>query len=357
MSASLAERVRARALELGFDAVGFAAADAPLDSDFERYRAFVAEGLHGEMRFLVDDAEVRARLDGGAILAGAKSVVCVAETCGGALDERDAEGLAPHVARYARGQDYHNHLRKRLRKLAAFLRELGPGVEARPMCDDVPVLERAWAARAGLGFVGKNGMLISPGLGSHVLLGEVVTTLELPAATPIAERCGACTLCLDACPTEAFVRPFVLDARRCVSYLTIELRGEMPPEHRAAVGEHLFGCDACQDVCPFNAGAAARAPRKARYAPLARWASLSVAALAAMDGDALAATLVGSPLHRATPAGLVRDALTVLANRANGEDRALVARLAEAHDDAAVRAHARAALGAIDARAARGERT
>src|SRR6202043_3539271 len=151
----------------------------------------------------------------------------------------------------------------------------GPGVEARVLSDVEPLLERAWAARAGVGFVGKNGLVITPGQGSYQLLGEVVTTVALVPDTPMAERCGACTRCLDACPTRAFPAPFVLDARRCVSYLTIEQKTAIAPELRPGMGEHLFGCDDCQTVCPFNAGTGARATLTDEdgdpFAPLERW--------------------------------------------------------------------------------------
>src|SRR5215469_1238298 len=219
--------------------------------------------MHGEMGFLAQHRAARARMDGDEVLCGAKSVVCVARRYQRppALERNDPE-TSRSIARYARGRDYHRFMRRRLRRLATLLRSFGSPdrpVHARPMCDDAPVLERAWAARAGLGFVGKNGLLIVPGAGSMVLLGEVVTTLELrPTGQPIAERCGSCTRCLDACPTSAFERPFVLDPRRCVSYLTIEHRSAIPVHLRAGVGEHLFGCDDCQTVCPFNAGARAR---------------------------------------------------------------------------------------------------
>jgi len=245
--AALAERVKAKARELGFDAVGFARADVPLDVEHARYEEFLAEGMNGTMRYLADDSEVRRRLDTPDILDGAKTVVCVARRYQrDVASERADPPIAQGVARYARGHDYHNVVRRKLRRLAAFVRTLGTSespVRARPIVDDVPVLERVWAARAGLGFIGKNGLLIVPGEGSLVLLGEVVTTLELAPDTPMTERCGTCTRCLDACPTKAFVRPFVLDARRCVAYLTIELRGPIPEPLREGVGEHLFGCD------------------------------------------------------------------------------------------------------------------
>jgi epoxyqueuosine reductase len=263
---SLEAALRERAGSLGFDRVGIASAAGPLEPEFSRYEAFVDAEKHGKMAYLAESREARRRLDTDAILEGAKSVICVAERYAGG--PQGSEGVAPYIAKYARGSDYHNHLRRRLRKLAAFARTLARGARARPMSDDAPVLERAWAARAGLGFIGKNGLLIAPGLGSFVLLGEVVTTLPLTPDLPMTERCGSCSLCLDACPTGAFDAAFVLDPRRCISYLTIELRGPMPEELRSAVGEHLFGCDECQDVCPYNRAAGETKPR---YLPLSRW--------------------------------------------------------------------------------------
>jgi epoxyqueuosine reductase len=242
------------------------------------------------------------------------------------------------IARYARGLDYHNHLRRRLRKLAARLRAMAPGAQARPMADTAPVLERAWASRAGLGFIGKNGMLICPGIGSHVLLGEVVTSLDLPPDAPLAERCGACTRCLDACPTRAFDSPYVMDARRCVSYLTIELRGPMPEPLRAEVGGHLFGCDECQDACPYNA--APQAAGSPAYAPLERWRSTTLEAIAELDEAGHARLVEGSAVRRARREGLVRNAVTVLAGRRDQALRPLFERLLRGHADPAVRAHA-----------------
>lgn len=308
--------VRARALQLGFDVVGVARADAPLGVDHERYRAFVEQGRHGVMGYLAEHVEARRRLDTAAIVEGARSVVCVGRRY--ARSERaEAEDppLARGIARYARGQDYHVFLRKKLRRLAAFVRGLGPGVEARAFLDVEPILERAWAARAGIGFVGKNGLVITPGQGSYQLLGEVVTTLVLVPDTPIAERCGACTRCLDACPTQAFTAPFVLDPRRCISYWTIEHPGEPPAALGEAIGEHLFGCDVCQEVCPWNRAAPPPEERTAPFRPLARWKSLDLAELAGLPAARWAEVASGTPLHRARWAGLARNAARVAANR------------------------------------------
>jgi epoxyqueuosine reductase len=348
---SLDGRVRAAARAYGFDAVGVARADEPLELDMERYRAFVADGMHGEMTWLASDKGIRARLDTQAILEGARSVVCLARRYGRRPGDEDDPELARAIARYARGRDYHNGLRKKLRRFAAFLRRLGtPGapVQARPMVDDVPVLERAWAARAGLGFVGKNGMLIVPGEGSFVLLGEVVTTLALTPDVPIAERCGACTRCLEACPTDAFAAPFVLDARKCVSYLTIEHRTAIDPPLRAKIGEHLFGCDDCQTVCPFNAGAHANAELATdAFAPHTRWSETRLEALLDPSPDAWARVSEGSPVHRATAHGLARNAAIVLGNRGDLRAAPALERAAREHPSAVVREAAQWALDVL----------
>ncbi len=337
------QKVRERATALGFDRVGVASADVSLEPEFSRYEAFVDAGKQGKMGYLAAAREARRRLDTDAILEGATSIICVAESYAG--DRTDEGGVARHIARYARGSDYHNHVRRRLRRLAAYVRTLAPETSARPMCDDAPVLERAWAARAGLGFVGKNGLVITPGLGSFILLGEVVTTLKLTPDVPMGERCGSCSLCIDACPTQAFERPFVLDPRRCISYLTIELRGEMPEDLRSGVGEHLFGCDVCQDVCPYNRRTEETKPR---YQPLPRWTDASLESLVELDDAAFAALASGSPIKRATRAGLARNAITVLANRRQPRYRNLLEKAARGHPDPSVRAHAAWGLSLLE---------
>jgi epoxyqueuosine reductase len=331
--------IRETARELGFDAVGFARAE-PLEREHGRYREFVARGYHGEMGYLAAHAEVRARVDSEAILAGARTVICVARRYRrSALDEQADPPLARLIARYARGRDYHGFLRKRVRKLADLVRTLADGVRARAFVDTAPLLERAWAARAGLGFVGKNGLIIVPGQGSFCLLGEVVTTLALSDADygrPMAERCGECTACLDACPTDAFVAPFVLNASRCVSYHTIERR--TAPDELDDWGERLFGCDACQDVCPYNR--VAPAGGTAEFSPLARWGSLSLADVVKLDDDAFARLTDGSPVRRATRVTLACAALRLAARRMardpNDADARAALEAGRAHPDARV---------------------
>jgi epoxyqueuosine reductase len=341
---SFSDQVRACAASLGFDSVAIARAGpgVSIDADFERYQAFLAAGMHGDMTWLSDNAVARSRLDGDEILAGARSVVCVARRYPRDADNGD---VSRSIARYARGHDYHRFLRRRVRRLASFIRSLGTPehpVEARPLIDEKPVLERAWAARAGLGFVGKNGMLIVPGLGSLVMLGEVVTTLDLQAEDPpMAERCGSCTRCLQACPTQAFPRPFVLDARRCVSYLTIEHPGPIAEELRDGVGGNLFGCDDCQTVCPFNAGEGARAPAPGNdgdpFAPLERWSRTRLQDFLTADRAAFDALTEGTPLRRAGRANLARNAAIVLGNRGDASALDALNEAAARHDNPVVR--------------------
>ncbi len=344
--------MKERARALGFDAVGVARAE-PLERDHARYRAFVEAGFHGEMGWLArDEDDVRKDVRVARMLEGAKSVIALASAYQRPADdeERDPE-LAKHVARYARGRDYHNGLKKKLRKLAAFVRTLEDGATARPLTDDAPILERAWAARAGLGFVGKNGLLIVPGRGSFVLLGEVVTNVELVPDAPMPERCGSCTRCIDACPTAAIVKPFVLDARKCVSYLTIELRSPIPVTLREGVGEHLFGCDDCQTVCPFTHGTGAKHPTGDgdRYRPLARWSRTSLEDLLGLESDSEAWQRLGqgTPLHRATAEGLARNAAIVLGNRRERNAAPALERAASSHPSETVRDAARWAIARI----------
>jgi epoxyqueuosine reductase len=351
---SLTARVLAFARHLGFEAVGVARANVALEEDIKRYDAFVANGMHGEMTWLAKHREAKERLDGESVLLGAKSVICLARSY---RRPRESEASDPEtaqlLARYARGRDYHKFLRRKIRRLAAFLRSLGSNeapVRARPLCDDAPVLERAWAARAGLGFVGKNGLLIVPGVGSMVLLGEVVTTLDLAPNDAMGERCGSCTRCLDACPTQAFVAPFVLDARRCIAYLTIEHRGSIPEEHRSSLGTRIFGCDDCQTVCPFNASSNVRSRPVTDdpFAPLERWSQVRLHEFAGMDDAAWDALSNGSPLRRAGRVGLARNAAIALGNRKEAAALQVVRRVADEHDSATVREAAAWAASRIE---------
>lgn len=283
----------------------------PLVDDHARYARFIAEGYHGAMTWLADEADVRRDVDHPGILAGARAVV----VCALSYHRGDEPSPMPGatLARYARGRDYHNFLRKRLRKLAVWMRK-HLGAEARPMVDTAPVLERAWARLAGVGFVGRNGCIIAPGLGSYLLLGEVVTDLDLTPDVPIEQRCGSCTRCLDQCPTGAFVAPQVLDARACLSYLTIEQPDAIPARHRGPLGDRIFGCDVCQDVCPFNRTAPPDAHSTRDFASDGRWSDVTPEALLTMSDERWAVLSEGSPLARPGITSMQRNAAVVLGN-------------------------------------------
>lgn len=342
--ATLKAELISRAESLGFARVGVARAE-PLSVEGERLGAWLDAGRHGEMRWMEETREVRIDPGHPGMLPGVRSVVVLVLPYARAVDERI--GPSPgRVARYARGRDYHNVIGKRLRKLSTFLRE--SGYEARASVDSMPVFERAWAQRAGVGFVGKNCCVIVPGLGSHVFLACLLTTADLPADAPMKERCGSCTLCLTACPTEAFVAPREMDARRCISYLTIEQRGEVAESDRPRLGDWLFGCDVCQDVCPYN-----RVPKTVEStAPFAADPRLDVeaASLLSMDDARFRVWSEGSPLRRPGRAGLARNAAYVLGNV--GDKRHLpVLRHAAEHDESkAVRDASRWALAQIASR-------
>jgi len=252
----------------------------------------------------------------------------------------DARG-PEHVARYAWGRDYHEVMEPRLRALSADLEAAAPGTRGRVYVDTGPLLERDLAARAGLGWTGKNTMLLHPGLGSYFFIGIVLTTAELQADQGLPDRCGTCTRCLEACPTGAFPEPYVLDARRCISYLTIEHRGPIPPGLREGMGTLAFGCDVCQAVCPWNS----RAPVTAETAFMARDLP-GLVELATLTDDGFRERLRASPLRRARRRGLARNAVVALGNAG---DRAAVPALTAAltDPDAEVRSHAAWALDRV----------
>jgi epoxyqueuosine reductase len=340
--ASSARQVKERGRELGFDLVAVGPASPP--DHGAHFEAWLEAGHAGSMAYLERGRE--KRLDPGRVLPGARSIVACAL---GYLQGPEAVGPAG-VARYAWGKDYHAVLEPRLRALADTIAELQPGTVSRTYVDTGPLLERDLAARAGLGWIGKNTMLLHPDLGSFFFIGTVLTTAEIETDAPLPDRCGTCTRCLDACPTGAFVDPYVLDARRCIAYLTIEHRGPVPAELRAGIGGWAFGCDVCQDVCPWN--------RRAPTGPGAMEAAFGprplppLAELLALDQASYVESFRGSPLKRARREGLARNAAVVLGNRARAEDEPALQE-ALGHSDPTVRGHAAWALGRIGGTRAR----
>jgi epoxyqueuosine reductase len=289
--------VKEAALSSGFDLCGVS--PAIRHPRLSRLAEWIDSGYAGEMGYLARSLD--ERLDPGRVLPTARSVVSVAciynTACAG-----DESAAAPPLAKYARGDDYHDVFRERLLKLLRWMAdEAGPGLEAFSCVDNGPMQERVFAEQAGLGWIGKNTCVINPRLGSWMVLGEVITNAAIAPDTPAVDQCGTCTRCLDACPTSAFTAPYTLDATRCLSYLTIELRGNVAPDLRPAIGDHVFGCDICQDVCPWN--------RRAVFSDDPAWAvrpaldGAGVAELCAMPDDEWRVLLRGSALRRA---GLTR---------------------------------------------------
>jgi len=255
------DRLRELGRKAGFDLVGATTAEA-MDEEFDRYRRWIERGFHGGMAYLERGAEIRR--DPRSLLEGARSVIVCASSYLAPQNPNDDARPRPAISRYALGRDYHKVLRRRLKRLVRLVEEaLGRAVRAHLCVDSAPLLERALAARAGLGWIGKNTCLVNPDLGSFLFLGEIIADIEIEAASPVPDRCGRCRRCIEACPTGALVEPYVLDARRCISYLTIEHRGPIEPALAREMGLWVFGCDICQEVCPWNERAAKRAPPSA----------------------------------------------------------------------------------------------
>ncbi|MSR83439.1 MAG: tRNA epoxyqueuosine(34) reductase QueG [Candidatus Latescibacteria bacterium] len=343
---TLTEKIRARAGELGFGLVGFAPADPLEGAAF--YARWVALGYAGQMGYLERNNEKRA--DPRLLLPGARSAVCVAmQYYQEPVPKSDA--LSGRIASYAQGEDYHGLIEGRLGQLLEFIRgEAGQAVAGRAYVDTGPVLERELARRAGLGWWGKNTCLIAKKAGSYFFLGELLLDLELEYDQPATDHCGTCTRCLDACPTQAFPEPYVLDARRCISYLTIELRDSIPRPLRAGMGDWIFGCDICQEVCPWNRRA--EPAKEPAFRAQSGLEHPSLPELLALNQEEFAARFRHSPLKRAKRRGLLRNAVVALGNA--GDHRALPALVrALADEEALVRAHAAWALGRLGGEEAR----
>jgi epoxyqueuosine reductase len=323
-----ATALKSYAAAAGFDLCGIAAVDPP-PSRLGFLRDWIARGYAGDMDYL--SRSIDERLDPRRVLPTAQSVVCVAcvyQTPAPLSIEAPRSGVAV-ISRYAWGDDYHDVLRPRLRALIQWMqRTAGPGFEACSLVDAGPIQEKAFAVQAGLGWMGKHTCVIHPQRGSWMVLGVVLTNAVLEADTPGVDHCGTCTRCLEACPTGAIVEPYVLDATRCLSYLTIERRGMVDSRWRSAVGREVFGCDICQDVCPWNR----RAPASDDpvWQPRAGLAFPSILDLCAVTDDEWRARLKGSAMRRA---GLrrIRESLAYGAAQLAEPDRSAALDMLAAH--------------------------
>ena len=308
--------VKSAARRAGFHACGIARA-APLDpAPLDR---MLARGAEADMVWL--RTQRAERLDPARLLPGVRSVVVVALAYHAPGEAPSAPEGAGDIARYARGRDYHSVMKARLKALGAEIAAADPGARTLATCDVAPVMEKTWAERAGIGWVGKNGCLITTEHGSWVLLGTVLVDRDLEPDAPHPERCGSCEACLPACPTGAIPEPGLVDARRCISFWTIERRGEIPPEIAGRMGRWVFGCDACQTVCPWNA--AAKPACDPELLPRPGREALAIEDLLALTEDDYRRRFYGTSLARARYDGLVRNAL--LAAGTSGDRRYLVA--------------------------------
>ena len=339
----LAFKVKVLAKSLGFDIAGITSADG-----FERDEAAaldrVRRGLMDGLAWYTEE-RVRKANRPRELLEGAKSVVSLAMSYN--YGEAEPQGRGPHgkIARYAWGDDYHDVMKRRLREFADGLPRIADrAVKTRIFVDDGPMNDRAAAERAGVGWFGKNTNILTPSHGSWVLLGQVVTDLDLAADDPLKKNCGECVRCIDDCPTGAIVAPYVIDNRRCISYLTIELRGPIPRDLRPLVGDWVFGCDICQDVCPVNRKA--ERGKEASFRKRHDFDAPALIPLLALDDEGFRERFRGSPVRRAKRVGLQRNVCVALGNIG---DPVAVPALSNAlrHGEPLVREHAAWALGMI----------
>ncbi len=338
--AELKVRLQRRARELGFDDLRIAGAETP--SHAPEFRRWLEAGAAGEMNWMERSAEKRA--DPEKVLPGVRSIVVVA------LSYWQGESLGPNerggrIARYAWGRDYHDVMEPRLRELARVL--AAEGGRQKVYVDTGPVLERDFAAEAGIGWHGKSTMLLNRTLGTWFFLGEILTTLELPSDPPQVARCGSCTRCIAACPTGAITGPHQLDARRCISYLTIELKGSIPLELRPLIGDRIYGCDDCLEACPWNRFATIS--REAAFAARPAVVRKRLRDFLALDEAQFRELFRGSPIRRTKRRGFLRNVCVALGNVGTAADLPAL-RVAAVDPEPLVAEHARWAIEQIEAR-------
>ena len=335
-----AESVKSVAYSLGFDLVGIAPIGPFAETLF--YPKWLEHGYAGEMKYL--ERQKTAKLQPESILPGARSVIVCAMNYNTAQPHTSFDRLRAWISRYAWGRDYHETLRQKLHEVAAWI-EQNSAHQTKCYVDTGPLLERVYAKYAGIGWFGKNTCIINQKAGSWLFLGCILTDLELTNDLPVPDRCGTCTRCIDACPTNAILEPYVLDSRKCIAYTTIELRGGIPEQDRTGIGHHLFGCDICQDVCPWNR----RAPSSPDPAFEAKeglfWPMIDQ--LLELSEDEWRRLIHGTAMKRAKIRGLLRNLMVVAGNAGRRE---VLPRLRPFlnHNDEHVRSHAQWAVEKIE---------
>jgi epoxyqueuosine reductase len=340
----LTKSIKEKAIGLGFDLVGISPAGPFPENQF--YKSWLAKGFAGEMNYMEREPEKRGDIKN--ILLDAKSVI----SCGMNYNtdypysieiKNKSRGW---ISRYAWGDDYHYLIKDKLLQLHEYVKDISPyGLNSRVYVDTGPVLERVYGKYSGIGWYGKNTCLINQDIGSWIFIGEIITNLELDYDSPVSDRCGSCTMCIDACPTNALRAPYILDSNLCISYLTIEIKGKIPFEMRDKIDSNIFGCDICQDVCPWNTKAKLSKdesfqPRDSLYNPeLSRLSQLSV--------NEFTKVFKNSPVKRAKRKGLIRNVMVAIGNSAN-KDFLPYVKEALTDDEPLIRAHAVWALWKLE---------
>ncbi|HVN48338.1 MAG TPA: tRNA epoxyqueuosine(34) reductase QueG [Bacteroidota bacterium] len=303
---SITSTIKSKAVELGFSKIGIARA-AELNEEGAHLREWLYRRYHASMEWMNRDTE--KRIDPRNILPSAKSVIAVAANYYSAANH-SADSTTGKISRYAWGDDYHFVLTERLEQLLAFIQSLQPDVHGRYYVDAGPVMDKAWAVRAGIGWMGKHTNVISKEFGSWIFLGEIILDVELEYDAPIEDFCGTCTACLEACPTQAIVEPYLLDANKCISYLTIEHRGELPANRMSKFDRWVYGCDICQDVCPWNRFA--KETKDQEFKPREENIAPKLTELQNLSQEEFSSRFRRSPIKRTKHSGLTRNVASIL---------------------------------------------
>ncbi len=292
--------IKQKAYELGFEEVGISKAGF-LEEEAPKLEAWLNQNHHGEMGYLANHFDLR--LDPSKLVPGAKSVISLSYNY--FTEEKQKDLSAPKISKYAYGRDYHKVVRKKLKTFLQFIQEEIGEVAGRAFVDSAPVMERVWAKKSGLGWIGKNSLMLTKGKGSFFFLAELVIDLELLYDGPVKDYCGSCTKCIDACPTDAIVEPYQVDGSKCISYLTIELKDKLPETFSDKMENWMYGCDICQDVCPINARA--KVHQEEQFKPKAELLEKSKAAWEEITEEVFVSLFEGSPVKRTKYEGLKRN--------------------------------------------------
>ncbi|MBL6645963.1 MAG: tRNA epoxyqueuosine(34) reductase QueG [Flavobacteriales bacterium] len=305
-----ADQIRLWAAELGFTAVGFSKAER-LETEEQRLEQWLSEGRHGEMGYL--ERNFDKRLDPTLLVPGTKTVISLLYNH--FTEQRQEDPEAPRISSYAFGEDYHHVVKWKLKELLKWMRRDWGSIEGRAFVDSAPIMERAWAARSGLGWIGKHGLMLNKEGGSHFFLGELLVDLNLPTDGAVTDHCGTCTRCIDACPTGAIIRPQVLDGSKCISYFTIELRDALPEPMAGRFENWMFGCDICQEVCPWNRHATSH--NEPAFAPKPELLRMTRKDWVDLQEETFDTLFKKSPVQRTGYAGLKRNIAFLDAQREN----------------------------------------